>query len=56
MPAPMAGGPFHAPQSISMRYREPRALDQSWNEKKPKPSGVAAVNDSAEDPREELPE
>lgn len=36
--APMAGGPFHAPQQISMRYREPRALDQSWNEQKPKPS------------------
>lgn len=35
--APMMGGPFHAPQEISMRYREPHALDQSWSEKHPKP-------------------
>ncbi len=37
--APMMGGPFHAPQSGEMSDREPRAADQSWNEKKEKPSG-----------------
>lgn len=36
-PAPMMGGPFHAPQAGSMRDREPHALDQSWSEKRPKP-------------------
>ncbi|MGA1205074.1 MAG: NADH-quinone oxidoreductase subunit C [Opitutales bacterium] len=36
-PAPMAGGPFHAPQSGSMVKREPRADDESWNEHKEKP-------------------
>jgi NADH-quinone oxidoreductase subunit C len=37
-PAPMAGGPFVAPQEqIAVSHREPRARDQSWNEKKPKP-------------------
>lgn len=32
IPAPMAGGPFHAPQHGSMKYREPRADDESWTE------------------------
>lgn len=36
-PAPMAGGPFVAPQESHMSEREPRARDESWNEKKPKP-------------------
>lgn len=39
--APMAGGPFHAPQDGSMAAREPRAADQSWSEKKPKPGTTA---------------
>lgn len=37
-PAPMMGGPFHAPQRGTMRKREPRADDESWtesNEKRP---------------------
>jgi NADH-quinone oxidoreductase subunit C len=38
IPAPMAGGPFHSPQCGEMSDREPRAADQSWNEKKEKPS------------------
>ncbi|MBE2215597.1 MAG: NADH-quinone oxidoreductase subunit C [Opitutaceae bacterium] len=37
MPAPMAGGPFVAPQQDFVSKREPRARDESWNEKKPKP-------------------
>lgn len=37
IPAPMAGGPFHAPQGGAMSQREPRAADQSWNERKEKP-------------------
>jgi len=37
IPAPMMGGPFHAPQTGTMAKREPRAADQSWNEAKPKP-------------------
>jgi NADH-quinone oxidoreductase subunit C len=36
-PAPMVGGPFVAPQETHMSKREPRARDESWNEKKPKP-------------------
>ena len=35
-PAPMMGGPFVAPQAAHMSKREPRARDESWNEKKPK--------------------
>ncbi len=38
-PAPMAGGPFVAPQEDTVREREPRARDESWNEKAPKPAG-----------------
>ncbi|WP_309386397.1 NADH-quinone oxidoreductase subunit C [Cerasicoccus frondis] len=38
IPAPMMGGPFHAPQTGAMSKREPRAADQSWNEAKPKPT------------------
>lgn len=36
-PAPMMGGPFHAPQTGPMSKREPRARDETWTEKKPKP-------------------
>lgn len=36
-PAPMAGGPFVAPQQDFMSKREPRARDESWNERSPKP-------------------
>ncbi|HQU08675.1 MAG: NADH-quinone oxidoreductase subunit C [Verrucomicrobia bacterium 21-51-4] len=36
-PAPMMGGPFVAPLKAHMSTREPRALDQSWTEKHPKP-------------------
>ena len=32
LPAPMMGGPFHAPQRGTMRKREPRADDESWTE------------------------
>ncbi len=35
--APMMGGPFHSSQSGAMSDREPRAADQSWTERKPKP-------------------
>jgi NADH-quinone oxidoreductase subunit C len=39
LPAPMAGGPFVAPQNEDyVRDREPRARDESWNERRPKPS------------------
>ena len=38
LPAPMAGGPFVAPQESHMGAREPRAGDQSWNEGKEKPT------------------
>jgi NADH-quinone oxidoreductase subunit C len=31
-PAPMMGGPFHAPQKGPMSRREPRADDESWTE------------------------
>lgn len=43
--APMAGGPFRAPQQISMRYREPHALDESWSEKRTKPGSGAPQAD-----------
>lgn len=33
-PAPMMGGPFHAPQKRHMSTREPRADDESWTEVK----------------------
>lgn len=48
LPAPMAGGPFHSPQAIAMRYREPRAADQSWNEQHPKPACAAAEAEAAQ--------
>jgi NADH-quinone oxidoreductase subunit C len=36
--APMAGGPFVAPPGqINMADAEPRAKDESWNERRPKP-------------------
>lgn len=37
-PAPMMGGPFHAPQRGSMAAREPRADDESWTEVVEKPA------------------
>ncbi|MCL4163881.1 UNVERIFIED_CONTAM: hypothetical protein GTU68_063061 [Idotea baltica] len=37
LPAPMAGGPFVAPQDDFSSKREPRAKDESWNEKNEKP-------------------
>lgn len=36
-PAPMAGGPFVATPGLSMGDAEPRAKDEAWNEKRPKP-------------------
>lgn len=36
--APMAGGPFHAEPGLPMSAAEPRAKDESWNERRPKPS------------------
>lgn len=39
LPAPMAGGPFVASSGeINMAKAEPRAKDESWNEKSEKPS------------------
>ena len=35
--APMMGGPFTAPNKTFLSESEPRAKDQSWSEKKPKP-------------------
>ena len=35
--APMMGGPFHATPGEPMSRAEPRAADQSWTEKNPKP-------------------
>ncbi len=35
--APMMGGPFVAPEQGAMSEREPRAKDQTWTEKNPKP-------------------
>lgn len=36
-PAPMMGGPFHAPQKGRMSGREPRADDESWTEVRERP-------------------
>lgn len=36
VPAPMMGGPFHAPQTGAMSRREPRADDESWTETRQK--------------------
>jgi len=47
-PAPMMGGPFHAPQRGTMRRREPRADDESWTEASEKDE-LQAVNET---PRE----
>jgi NADH-quinone oxidoreductase subunit C len=38
-PAPMAGGPFVASHSSHVSESEPRAKDESWNERKAKPAG-----------------
>lgn len=40
-PAPMMGGPFHAPQKGTMKKREPRADDESWTEIKLKDAAQA---------------
>ena len=38
--APMAGGPFVAsPGEMNMTEAEPRAKDESWNERREKPAG-----------------
>lgn len=39
IPAPMAGGPFVARPGEPMSEAEPRAKDESWNERRPKPEG-----------------
>ena len=39
-PAPMAGGPFKAPQGSTMKAREPLAADESWSEEHPKPPAL----------------
>ncbi len=39
-PAPMAGGPFVASAGeVNLGEAEPRAKDESWNERRPKPEG-----------------
>lgn len=38
LPAPMMGGPFHSAPAGTISESEPRARDQSWTEKSPKPS------------------
>lgn len=48
LPAPMAGGPFHSGQCGTMRHREPRADDESWNEQRNKDESQATF----ETPRE----
>jgi NADH-quinone oxidoreductase subunit C len=40
-PAPMMGGPFHAPQRGPMSRREPRADDESWTEVLERPEASA---------------
>ena len=40
-PAPMMGGPFHAPQGDNMSDIEPRASDQSWTEERIRPTDDA---------------
>jgi NADH-quinone oxidoreductase subunit C len=49
-PAPMMGGPFHAPQKGAMSSREPRADDESWNEIKERRSG--GLDDKRDNPRD----
>ena len=40
-PAPMAGGPFVASSGeVNRGEAEPRAKDESWNERRPKPEGT----------------
>ncbi len=41
LPAPMMGGPFHAPQKGPMSRREPRADDESWTETREKDAAQA---------------
>lgn len=43
-PAPMMGGPFHAPQRGSMAQREPRADDESWTEANERAAQVEAAD------------
>jgi NADH-quinone oxidoreductase subunit C len=49
-PAPMMGGPFHAPQKGHMSNREPRADDESWTEVHERDAD--AVEESSRVPRE----
>lgn len=42
-PAPMMGGPFHAPQKGPMSRREPRADDESWTESDEKDAAQATA-------------
>jgi len=49
-PAPMMGGPFHAPQKGAMSDREPRADDESWTEVKER--AVSSPDDEISVPRE----
>lgn len=49
-PAPMMGGPFHAPQKGTMAGREPRADDESWTESKERPA--PSEEESRSTPRE----
>ena len=39
IPAPMEGGPYHSPPGGRMSESEPRGNDESWSEKREKPSG-----------------
>ena len=39
IPAPMMGGPYHSPLGGCMSESEPRGSDESWSEKREKPSG-----------------
>lgn len=47
IPAPMAGGPFVArPGRLNMGEAEPRAKDESWSERRPKPAAEEAEGTS----------
>jgi NADH-quinone oxidoreductase subunit D len=49
-PAPMAGGPFVAPQERFASTREPQALGESWSERDPKPAGASPAGDGDRHP------
>jgi len=48
-PAPMMGGPFHAPQVGPMSRREPRADDESWTESSEKTLAEDQYDDKPRD-------